>query len=79
MNFLKLMAVGAVALLATSTGQALAASKTLDAVKARGKIQCVVNPGLTGFANPDDKGVWKGFDIDLCRAFGRIFLPHLAR
>jgi general L-amino acid transport system substrate-binding protein len=69
MKFQKLIAVGAAALLATITGQALAASKTLDTVKARGKIQCVVNPGLTGFAAPDDKGVWKGFDIDLCRAF----------
>ena len=45
-----------------------AASKTLEEVKARGILQCVVNPGLTGFAAPDDKGKWQGFDIDLCRA-----------
>ena len=69
MNFQKLTAVAVAALVATSAGTVFAASKTLDAVKSRGKIQCVVNPGLTGFANPDDKGVWKGFDIDLCRAF----------
>ncbi|MBT7769518.1 MAG: amino acid ABC transporter substrate-binding protein, partial [Rhodospirillales bacterium] len=69
MNFQKLIAVAVAALVATSAGTVFAASKTLDAVKSRGKIQCVVNPGLTGFANPDDKGVWKGFDIDLCRAF----------
>ena len=42
-----------------------AASKTLEEVKARGILQCVVNPGLTGFAAPDDKGKWQGFDIDL--------------
>ena len=45
-----------------------AASQTLEEVKARGILQCVVNPGLTGFAAPDDKGKWQGFDIDLCRA-----------
>ena len=45
-----------------------AASKTLEEVKERGILQCVVNPGLTGFAAPDDKGKWQGFDIDLCRA-----------
>lgn len=47
---------------------AFAASKTLEEVKARGIVQCVVNTGLPGFAAPDDKGVWRGFDIDLCRA-----------
>lgn len=47
---------------------AFAASQTLEDVKARGTLQCVVNPGLTGFAAPDDKGKWQGFDIDLCRA-----------
>ena len=51
-----------------STAPTFAASPTLDEVKARGIIQCVVNPGLPGFAAPDDKGIWRGFDIDLCRA-----------
>jgi general L-amino acid transport system substrate-binding protein len=51
-----------------SATQVFAASPTLDEVKARGVLQCVVNPGLPGFAAPDDKGVWRGFDIDLCRA-----------
>jgi general L-amino acid transport system substrate-binding protein len=51
-----------------SATPAFAASPTLDEVKARGILQCVVNPGLPGFAAPDDKGVWRGFDIDLCRA-----------
>ena len=58
-----LMGVAGAVLMA---GSAMAA--TLDDVKARGKLQCVVNPGLAGFAAPDDKGVWQGFDIDLCRA-----------
>ena len=41
---------------------------TLDDVKARGVLRCVVSTGVAGFAYPDDKGVWKGFDIDFCRA-----------
>ncbi|WMC11067.1 amino acid ABC transporter substrate-binding protein [Oceanimonas pelagia] len=40
---------------------------TLDDVKQRGVLKCGVNSGLPGFSNPDDKGVWKGLDVDLCR------------
>jgi general L-amino acid transport system substrate-binding protein len=48
------------------TGAASAA--TLDDVKAKGFIQCGVTTGLAGFAAPNDKGVWEGFDVDFCRA-----------
>jgi len=41
---------------------------TLDAVKSKGFVQCGVNTGLAGFSQPDSKGVWKGIDVDLCRA-----------
>jgi general L-amino acid transport system substrate-binding protein len=41
---------------------------TLDDVKARGKVRCVVTTGLPGFAAPDANGKWKGFDWDFCRA-----------
>ena len=41
---------------------------TLDDVKARGVLRCVVSTGIAGFAYPDDKGVWRGFDVDFCRA-----------
>jgi len=37
-------------------------------VKARGQVNCGVNTGLAGFALPDDKGVWRGLDVDVCRA-----------
>ena len=56
---------GAAALLGLA-GAAQAA--TLDDVRARGALNCGVNPGLTGFAAPDANGVWQGFDVDLCRA-----------
>ncbi len=44
------------------------AQSTLDAVKSKGFVQCGVNTGLAGFSQPDSKGVWKGVDVDLCRA-----------
>ncbi len=45
-----------------------AQAATLDDVKAKGFVSCGVHTGLAGFAAPDDKGEWKGFDADFCRA-----------
>ena len=44
------------------------AGETLDAIKAKGFIQCGVSTGLAGFSNPDDAGNWSGLDVDVCRA-----------
>jgi general L-amino acid transport system substrate-binding protein len=41
---------------------------TLEEVKARGELRCGVNIGLAGFSAPDDKGEWRGLDVDFCRA-----------
>ena len=41
---------------------------TLDAVKSKGFVQCGVNTGVAGFSAPDSKGVYRGIDVDLCRA-----------
>ena len=57
---LTLTAVGAMAFTATAG--------TLEDVKARGVLRCVVSTGIAGFAYPDADGTWKGFDIDFCRA-----------
>ena len=46
----------------------MASAGTLDDVRQRGHLICGINTGLVGFAAPDDKGVWKGFDVDVCRA-----------
>ena len=57
------------AALAAWGGAAMAQTpSTLDAVKAKGYVQCGVNVGLAGFSQPDSKGAWKGLDVDLCRA-----------
>jgi general L-amino acid transport system substrate-binding protein len=41
---------------------------TLEAVTKKGFVQCGVNVGLAGFSQPDSQGVWKGLDVDICRA-----------
>ena len=44
------------------------AGQTLDSVKAKGFVQVGVNGDLFGFGKPDEKGVWKGLDVDTARA-----------
>ncbi len=60
-----LVAMVAVAVIATA-GVAMAG--TLDEVKAKGYISVGVNEGLVGFSKPDEKGVWRGLDVDTARA-----------
>ena len=55
-----------VALALSAVGAATAG--TLDQVKGRGALICGANPSLAGFGLPDDQGVYKGLDIDECRA-----------
>ncbi|MFN7130336.1 MAG: amino acid ABC transporter substrate-binding protein [Brevundimonas sp.] len=43
-------------------------SPTLAAVKRRGRLNCGVHQGLVGFAYTDNRGQWRGFDADFCRA-----------
>ncbi len=51
-----------------TAGYIPARSATLDAVRKRGYVACGVHPGLPGFALPDPRGEWRGFDVDMCRA-----------
>ena len=53
---------------ALTIGPQVATAGTLDDVKSRGVLRCVVSTGVPGFAYPDASGAWKGFDIDFCRA-----------
>ena len=41
---------------------------TLDDVRGKGNVTCGVNVGLGGFSMPDSTGIWKGLDVDTCRA-----------
>ena len=64
---------GALAVLLMVFGLA-ARADTLDDVRQRGYLICGVNIGLAGFGLPDDRGTWRGFDIDYCRAVAAAIL-----
>jgi general L-amino acid transport system substrate-binding protein len=53
---------------AANPGYKPAKSRTLEAVIKRGYVACGVHPGLPGFALPNERGEWHGFDVDVCRA-----------
>lgn len=60
----RLFALGLTMLLGATSAQA----GTLENVRQKGFVSCGVNVGLGGFSMPDSKGVWKGLDVDACRA-----------
>ena len=47
---------------------------TLEDVKKAGVLKCGVSTGLGGFSAADDKGNWKGLDVDVCRAVAAAVL-----
>ncbi len=65
MNARLVTGLGAVAALSISA--AVHAGATLDAVKAKGYVQCGVSTGLPGFSAADEKGQFTGIDVDMCR------------
>jgi general L-amino acid transport system substrate-binding protein len=67
MRLATVIAAAATAAFAVAAGTAHAGA-TFDAVKKKGFVQCGVNNGLAGFSVADEKGVWKGIDVDVCRA-----------
>jgi general L-amino acid transport system substrate-binding protein len=66
-------------LLLGALAQTALAQSTLDAVRARGFVQCGVNTGLAGFALADSKGVWRGIDVDVCRAVAAAVFGDASR
>ena len=58
-------------------------SATLDAVKAKGYVQCGVTGGVPGFSAPDANNNWSGLEVDYCRDLQQsglrpIHAAHLA-
>jgi general L-amino acid transport system substrate-binding protein len=66
-------AVAAVAL------QPKANAATLDDVRSHGILVCGVNTALAGFSAPDSQGVWRGLDVDYCRAIAAAVLGDPAK
>src|SRR5258708_3823404 len=54
-------------------------AQTLQQVQDRGARMCGVSRGLPGFSNPDDKGNWTGFDVDVCRAIAAAIFNDPAK
>ena len=60
-------------------GSTVANAATLDDVKARGELRCVVSTGLPGFASTDANGTYQGFDADFCRATAAAVLGDASK
>ncbi|MEE8270587.1 MAG: amino acid ABC transporter substrate-binding protein, partial [Alphaproteobacteria bacterium] len=73
MNLTKILAAGAAVAMAGAAVPATA-GETLDAIKARGSLQCGVSTGLAGFSSPDSEGNWTGLDVDVCKAVAAAVL-----
>lgn len=70
----------AIGFMSASAPALAAGGKTVEEVKARGTLNCTGHDGsYLGFAEVDDKGNWKGMDIDLCRAVATAVLGDPAK
>src|SRR3954447_5567808 len=47
---------------------AAAESPTVSAIRARGSVVCGMQSDNPPFSLPDSQGVWRGMDVDSCRA-----------
>ena len=68
------LVVAALAVGALSFSPQTTEAGTLDDVKKRGMLNCIVNTGLPGFSYTDKSGNWKGFDADMCRSLAAAVL-----
>jgi general L-amino acid transport system substrate-binding protein len=78
MRHLVRAALGAAALVAMSAAVS-AQTGTMAAVKQKGQLSCGVHTGLAGFGAADDKGVWRGLDVDYCRAVAAAVLGDASK
>ena len=72
MKVIKCFAMVLVFVLLATGGMAVAG--TLDEVRTRGVVSVGVNGGVAGFSMPDEKGVWKGLDVDTAKAVAAAVL-----
>lgn len=49
-------------------------SPTVTAIRARGSVVCGMQPDNPPFSLPDSRGVWRGMDVDSCRALAAAVL-----
>src|SRR5690349_16719717 len=75
------VAIGALLTVSVATrgSSVLAASPTLDTVRANGVVRCGVSTGFPGFSLPDSQGVFRGLDVDVCRAVAAAVFGDAAK
>jgi len=54
-------------------------AQTLKTVQERSTLNCGVSQGLLGFSSMDDKNIWTGFDVDICRALAAAIFGDPAK
>lgn len=64
----------AAAILSTAVITVPAQAGTLEDVKSKGYLNCGVSTGLAGFSQKNEKGVWSGLDVDVCRGVAAAVL-----
>ncbi len=57
----------------------IASADTLGAVQKNGHLKCGVTTGLAGFSAADEKGVWNGIDVDICRGVAAAVLGDASK
>jgi len=57
----------------------MAVAGTLDEVRTKGVLTVGVNPGVAGFSMPDEKGVWKGLDVDTAKAIAAAVFGDVSK
>jgi general L-amino acid transport system substrate-binding protein len=55
------------------------AADTVAAIRSRGQLVCSHAPSTVGFSLPDSQGVWRGIDVDYCRAIAAAVLGDATR
>lgn len=78
-NTLSRYALGAILTAGALASMPALAGKTLDAIKARGQLNCGVNTSLPGFSAADSQGVWAGLDVDVCKAIAATVLNDASK
>jgi general L-amino acid transport system substrate-binding protein len=70
-----LVAAGAALALAAGCAPAQKAERgAIPRMIKRDYVTCGASQGITGLSRPDERGVWRGFDVDVCRAFAAALL-----
>lgn len=76
MKLLKTISLSVATLALAST---VSSADTLENTIKNGKLSCGLNTGLAGFAAPDSSGVWKGLDVDVCKAVAAAVLGDASK